>query len=95
MFFDQSARSRNSSILFTYMAEPHGENTKANFCFALVCKLVVEFQKEYFSFHLCGLATWSEHERESLVWFSSQRVCGGPTKFYSLHLHGCVTCTKS
>jgi len=68
---------------------------KANFCFALVCRLVVGVQKEYFSFHLCGLATWREHERESLVWFSSQKVCGGRTKFYSLHLHGCVTCTKS
>jgi hypothetical protein len=67
---------------------------KANFCFALVCKLVVEVQKEYFSFHLHGFATWREHKRESLVWFSSQRVCGGPTKFYSLHLHGSATCTK-
>jgi hypothetical protein len=45
---------------------------KANFWFALVCKLVVEVQKEHFSFHLCGLATWREHERESLVWFGSQ-----------------------
>jgi len=33
MFFDQSARSRNSSILFTYMAEPHGENTKGKLLF--------------------------------------------------------------
>jgi hypothetical protein len=67
---------------------------KANFCFALVCKLVVEVQK-VFLFICVGWPPWREHERESLVWFSWQRVCGGPTKFYSLHLHGCATCTKS
>jgi hypothetical protein len=31
--FDQSARSKNSSILFTYMAEAHGDNTEGKLLF--------------------------------------------------------------
>jgi len=35
------------------MGEPHGERTlEANFCFGLVCKVVVKVQKELYSFQL-------------------------------------------
>ncbi len=29
-----------------------------------------------------------------LFWFGSRSCCEGPKKFYSFHLHGCITCTK-
>jgi hypothetical protein len=31
--------------------------------FGLVCKVVVEIQKKFYSFHLHGLATWTKHFR--------------------------------
>jgi hypothetical protein len=46
------------SILFIYMGAPHGETLEANFCFGLVCKVVMEVQRSFILFiyvvhHVC------------------------------------------
>jgi len=67
------------------MAEPLGENTKGKllFCFGLQASCGGSKRVFFFSF------VWLGHlERTRERKFSLQRVCGGPTKFYSLHLHG-------
>jgi len=46
------------------MAEPHGENTKGKLLFCFGLQASCGGSKRAFFFHLHGLATWREHERE-------------------------------
>jgi hypothetical protein len=56
MFFDQNARSKNSSIPFTYMAELHGKNTKGKllFCYGLQASCGGSKRVFFFSFAWVG-----------------------------------------
>jgi hypothetical protein len=44
--------SKSSFIFVTYMGESHVKNTRGKLFFGLVCKVVVQVQKEFHSFHL-------------------------------------------
>jgi len=51
-----------------YMDEPHGENTRDKFLFWFSLQDHCEgFQKEFYSFQLHELITWTEHEKQTFV----------------------------
>jgi hypothetical protein len=83
---------QSSFILFTYMGESDGQNTRGKLLFLIWFARWLWRSKRSFLASPCGQNT----KCKFLFWFSLQSRFGGAMKFYSFHLHhGYATCTDN
>ncbi len=57
----EDSNDKNSSILFTYMGESHGENTRGNLLFWFSLQGGMKVQKRVLFFSFAWISPWRKH----------------------------------